>query len=666
MKKRAKAFTLMELLIVLTIMAIVTAITVPSISGYVKNSRIKNCQTQLNSLYDEILQASDSQRFYNTERYNNTVWNTVSNHIEGEKVYDISENTPATSLSTPSNSSQKIQVENICPNGGVYEIEWTVTNNDKTKVTSATVGIKINCTGKTCQTADTSKNIDKSFNIAFKGISLPEDVYEIMKSSAVYVYNKVQEYVVNNMMSTTKSNNDWYQFITDTAGLLGKNENNVTKFFRGYNEFGKSNLFSVDGNIIASGNICTEYDTIFAITVNPDTGVVEYFSYYSVYDNSPYLETLNKYSDNYNYRFYANFVIIKNESSNIYKKDETAEHIANVKSDFEMKVTNESCVITEPFNWESLEKSAKFKEPPYEGNLGSWFTKLSLKMDNAWDDKFGTEFTESLPNPANPLLSVTYAAGMVARIGNFNSASDTTRKPLYQNKTWYIQDSVRKNNKIEYNKRLLKSSDLIPVSYLSSIQIIGDITANTDLKKLKITATYADGDTRTISYSENFHIGDTKQGNDKNKGCGINGFYFTDTIEELSADNAYKISVVNPKRTTVSTIQDPQNPELTTEVTSVNENEPTYLEYDSSNVLKRFYRSAYEEEINEADENEADENEADDNEEEKTEEEITEEEPINTIYLVYAEKGYVNKKIKTCYYYITLTRLEDGTISVAY
>jgi hypothetical protein len=38
---------------------------------------------------------------------------------------------------------------------------------------------------------------------------------------------------------------------------------------------------------------------------------------------------------------------------------------------------------------------------------------------------------------------------------------------------------------------------------------------------------------------------------------------------------------------------------------------------------------------------------------------------IDVIYLVYAEKGYVNNTIKTCYYYITLTRSADGTIIVS-
>jgi hypothetical protein len=290
----------------------------------------------------------------------------------------------------------------------------------------------------------------------------------------------------------------------------------------------------------------------------------------------------------------------------------TVDDIDTEKEDFEMKVKDSSVRITEANSW----GTKIFKEPPYQGNLGSWFTKISLNMDNIWGDSFGTEaeLPDYLPSPTDSSLFVTYKAGMVARIGNFNSRGSSTRKPLYRNKTWYIQDSARINSSYEYNKRLLidtTDKDLKPDSYLSSISLTGDITDATDLKKLKITATYADGDTRTISYSDNFYIGNSLQGVKTNKGCGINGFYFTDTIEGLSADNAYKISVLKAKKT----------------------NE--YVNYDSETVLTNFKNTS------------------------------AVKNGIDVIYLVYAEKGYVNNTIKTCYYYITLTRSADGTIIVS-
>ena len=49
--KIKKGFTLIELLIVLAIIAIVTAITIPSVAGYNKSRQKKNCQAEMQMLF---------------------------------------------------------------------------------------------------------------------------------------------------------------------------------------------------------------------------------------------------------------------------------------------------------------------------------------------------------------------------------------------------------------------------------------------------------------------------------------------------------------------------------------------------------------------------------------------------------------------------------------
>lgn len=56
--KIKKGFTLIELMTVLAIIAIVAVIAVPSIAGYNKNRQKKNCDAEMQMLYEEIENSS--------------------------------------------------------------------------------------------------------------------------------------------------------------------------------------------------------------------------------------------------------------------------------------------------------------------------------------------------------------------------------------------------------------------------------------------------------------------------------------------------------------------------------------------------------------------------------------------------------------------------------
>ncbi len=101
--KNCKGFTLIELLIVVAILGIISAIAIPTYSGYLSNTRAKNAQNNLRAIYME-----ENNYFTNNNSYYSTGTNcsdsaadintTLFNHnfIKDEHyIYCILQNTPS-------------------------------------------------------------------------------------------------------------------------------------------------------------------------------------------------------------------------------------------------------------------------------------------------------------------------------------------------------------------------------------------------------------------------------------------------------------------------------------------------------------------------------------------------------------------------------------------
>ncbi|MCD8220485.1 MAG: prepilin-type N-terminal cleavage/methylation domain-containing protein [Ruminococcus sp.] len=67
MKTLRKCFSLVELIVVLTIMAILAVLCAPNISAYISAVKIQNYQTALNNLVDEVQTQLPQGRYWNWE-----------------------------------------------------------------------------------------------------------------------------------------------------------------------------------------------------------------------------------------------------------------------------------------------------------------------------------------------------------------------------------------------------------------------------------------------------------------------------------------------------------------------------------------------------------------------------------------------------------------------
>ena len=79
MKKIRKAFTLVEVICVLTIIAIIAAIAVPNISGYIEKSKINNCRSIMTDFVNDLEYKIVSKRYYDINELNDELVEYVKN-----------------------------------------------------------------------------------------------------------------------------------------------------------------------------------------------------------------------------------------------------------------------------------------------------------------------------------------------------------------------------------------------------------------------------------------------------------------------------------------------------------------------------------------------------------------------------------------------------------
>ena len=120
MKKIRKGFTLVEVICVLTIIAIIAAIAVPNISGYIEKSKINNCRSIMTDFVNDLEYKIVSKRYYDISELNDELVEYVKNSSAVEPKIEYTE----------TDNGRKTSVEaKICPNDGTYKLSWTISPN---------------------------------------------------------------------------------------------------------------------------------------------------------------------------------------------------------------------------------------------------------------------------------------------------------------------------------------------------------------------------------------------------------------------------------------------------------------------------------------------------------------------------------------------------------
>ena len=150
MKKIRKGFTLVEVICVLTIIAIIAAIAVPNISGYIEKSKINNCRSIMTDFVNDLEYKIVSKRYYDINELNDELVGYVKNSsaVEPEIESKETDNSRTTSVKAK-----------ICPNDGTYELSWTISPNidsksDETDIYTA----KVNVSECVCKCVGTGEN----------------------------------------------------------------------------------------------------------------------------------------------------------------------------------------------------------------------------------------------------------------------------------------------------------------------------------------------------------------------------------------------------------------------------------------------------------------------------------------------------------------------------
>jgi prepilin-type N-terminal cleavage/methylation domain-containing protein len=213
--KNKKGFTLIELLIVLVIMAIVTAIAVPSISGYTKAQRNKNCKTEMNALADEIRAGLSSKRFSQSTDLKQDVYDEIKrlclNHVEGASVTD--------GTVADGDIYNTFELSNVCTSGGIYEVKWKVNTTNANQVGISK--LSIHCDKQTSVYVDPELTATVTVQVESPAITAEEYVVSVAKD----VCDKIADYVTNlnlknDTVDTSNPNNDCKNFLNSTLGNL--------------------------------------------------------------------------------------------------------------------------------------------------------------------------------------------------------------------------------------------------------------------------------------------------------------------------------------------------------------------------------------------------------------------------------------------------------------
>lgn len=186
MKKIRKGFTLVEVICVLTIIAIIAAIAVPNISGYIEKSKINNCRSIMTDFVNDLEYKIVSKRYYDINELNDALENCIK-EAGGERKSDS-------------------KINGICPNGGEYALSWTITPgkpDENSKIYTAKVEVS-NCV---CECLGTDENAVVHTGHEFTAALVSSEYFDDGKTIEDK-YNEIIEGIIDDVENSKKSTGD--------------------------------------------------------------------------------------------------------------------------------------------------------------------------------------------------------------------------------------------------------------------------------------------------------------------------------------------------------------------------------------------------------------------------------------------------------------------------
>lgn len=545
---------------VLAIIAIVAVIAVPSIAGYNKNRQKKNCDAEMQMLYEEIENSLSSQRFSNTDEVDKEIIRTVLNHVQGASIKNSSDSSVGldVDISTlkDANGNVSIKVNNICTNGGTYSMAWATTGSSKFTVTG-----KLDDNGKFIQ-CEHDKDVFRTIGMECSkhASNLSKTHFDYLSEKAVKIYDKVQEYINN------QSAFDIEQFMKDAPGCIGGSPDTIFKLPSGFTNYSADSTRENANKsaIFNTSNLVSDLygsDTVVALTVNPDTKVLEY------------LAVALHYNDSETYYF-----SMFNDSGEIkYFSGDTDKY------------------------YPCLNKNSKVygeKDVSVQGNRGSYAASIFWSATTEWKDFFNEETTESATSTTTTSGSSTddssKITGPVTRIGDY---PNTGFKWNYYNKNWYYQDqtwmnSFANNEKYPRNNDVtLKNNINNGITYTETVNQ-GTFSNYHELKDLVIDSSYTPVDGITEYYSKDSNGNNIQVVNSakikhntsemfKNPSNGyenMNGYFYLNVVKTLY--NPFENQMIDEEEQ--GYISDYNSPYNTDEKKTI------YLTYNENNVTDQL------------------------------------------------------------------------------
>ena len=186
MKKIRKGFTLVEVICVLTIIAIIAAIAVPNISGYIEKSKINNCRSIMTDFVNDLEYKIVSKRYYDINELNDALENCIK-EAGGERTSDS-------------------KIKGICPNGGEYALSWSITPgkpDENSKIYTAKVEVS-NCV---CECLGTDENAVVHTGHEFTAALVSSEYFDDGKTIEDK-YNEIIEGIIDDVENSKKSTGD--------------------------------------------------------------------------------------------------------------------------------------------------------------------------------------------------------------------------------------------------------------------------------------------------------------------------------------------------------------------------------------------------------------------------------------------------------------------------